>query len=176
MTDPESRLVAYRKAVTAGIRAALPELKTCDGIGGRFDLEEIESRSITSPAVLVGILAAPLKSEAQGTGRATLKVAAFVLTEGRSRDDTSWAIAEAIGALAVSKSTARWGLDHLALPSEVRIEPVISRRKRGVALVVVQWSQSLSEIGASVFDEKDVAYTELYIDGALAVDLAEDAT
>ena len=50
-----------RDAIVAAIKAALPDLYTCEAHGGRFDLNELTRWSRKAPAVLVAAVSVPAK-------------------------------------------------------------------------------------------------------------------
>ncbi|HOV03867.1 MAG TPA: hypothetical protein PLJ34_10575 [Hyphomicrobiales bacterium] len=158
------RINTYRAAVPATLRPLMPALKTCEAQLGRFDLDRLEKTSLRTPAVLVGILAAPLKVNANATSSVFIEVAAFAVTGGpeAKRDDAAWAIAEVIAATA--HSTQRWGLDDIGEIEKVKISPVLSSAlsDRGVSIVVVQWTQKLNGIGTAIL-EAGVLPPEVYI-------------
>lgn len=158
------RINAYRAAVPATLKGLMPELQTCEAQLGRFDLDRLEKTTLRTPAVLVGILAAPLKDNANATSSAFLEVAAFAVTRGAEakRDDAAWAIAETIAATA--RPTQRWGLSDIGELEKAKISPVLSSAlsERGVSIVVVQWTQKLNGIGDAIL-EAGVLPPEVYI-------------
>ena len=57
MSDPRADLLAALPDLIAErIKVTLPELKTCKGQAGRFDLEALKKKSIAAPAVLISNL------------------------------------------------------------------------------------------------------------------------
>lgn len=163
MSERQSRINEFRSAVVATIKKALPELRECETQFGRFNLDELETTSVRAPAVRVGILQGKLKSVASGQAEGTLSCAAFVVTDGKDRDDRAWVIAEAV---AVSlHSSQLFGLFKLGTPQTVSIQPVISAaiKSRGVSIIAVEWAQDLQQLGHNIFDANGVVPSELYI-------------
>lgn len=159
------RINTFRSAVIADIKAILPALRTIEPQFGRFDLDELERTSLRCPAVRVAVLHAKLADQASGQSEAALQCAAFVVTEGKDRDEQGWTIAEAIATRL--HSGQRWGLNRIGDPVKPVIQPVVSAsiRDRGVAIIAVEWSQTLRGLGENVFDDAGVALAELYVNG-----------
>ncbi len=163
MSAPQSRINQFRGAVVATIKKALPELRECESQFGRFNLDELETTSVRAPAVRVGILQAKLKPAASGHAEGTLTCAAFVITEGKDRDDSAWVMAEAV---AVSLHTSQmFGLVKLSTPQGVSIQPVISAaiKSRGISIIAVEWTQEIHQLGQGIFNDSGVVIPELYI-------------
>ncbi|ELT49066.1 hypothetical protein [Brucella intermedia] len=167
MTKRQSRINEFRAAVVETIKKALPELRECESQFGRFNLDELETTSIRPPAVRVGLLHGKLKHTGAGQAEGTMSCAAFVVTDGKDRDDTAWTIAEAV---AVSLHTSQlFGLVKLGAPQGVSIQPVISAaiKSRGVSIIAVEWTQALHQLGQNIFDQDGVVPSELYINDEL---------
>lgn len=163
------RIHPFASAAASVFHQALPDLATCEAIGGRFNLERLEERSLRVPAVLVGILKSPLKLEADGSVTVSANCAAFIVTEGREteRDAQAWTIAEALAALLGSART--WGVAGVGMVTNADIEPVISgqTRNKGVTLIAVTWTVPIRRIGTSLFDDDGHVPTDLYVNGVL---------
>lgn len=159
------RIEAFRNAVVARIKTIAPELRSVDAQFGRFNLDELERNIIRGPAVRVSILKAPLSGDAGGSLSAMLECAAFVVTEGKDRDDMAWTLAEAIATQLHSGQL--WGLTRLGAPTKAVIEPVVSGalKDRGVAVMAVLWSQELRTLGENIFDDAGILLQELYVNG-----------
>jgi hypothetical protein len=166
------RIEQFRMAVIAKIRQIAPELLTVEPQFGRFDLDELERTSIRCPAVRFAVLRSPLTQEANGQITADLACVAFVVTDGKQRDTAGWTIGEAIAA--TLHSSQMWGLTKIGAPHRLEMTPVISGalRDRGVAILAVEWRQSLRQLGEDIFDEAGVLLQELYVQGE-EIDLAE---
>jgi len=93
-----SRVDTFKQAVVAVIKTALPQLKECIAIGGRFNLDKLLESSFKPPAVYVSVLKSPVDIKPSGKISLGANCAAYVLTEGREkdRDLAAWVIAEAI--------------------------------------------------------------------------------
>lgn len=167
MSKRQSRINEFRAAVVETIRKALPELRECESQFGRFNLDELETTSVKAPAVRVGLLQGKLKHVASGQAEGTMSCAAFVVTEGKERDEQAWTIAEAV---AVSLHTSQlFGIVKLGAPQAVSIQPVISAsvKTRGISIIAVEWTQELKQLGQNIFDKDGVVPSELYINGEL---------
>ena len=167
-----SRINAYRAAVVATIRAAMPELKECKEQFGRFNLEDLDKSMIHCPAVRFAVLSVKLQPEPSAQPTAQLFCAAFVVTEGKERDEHGWAIAEAVAVTA--HSAQLFGLVKLGAPSAVAITPVITGvvKNRNVSIMAVEWRQELRELGAGIWDDEKHLLRELYFNDE-PVDLSE---
>jgi hypothetical protein len=170
MIVPVARINAYRDAVIAAIRQAMPKLMECSAQFGRFNLEELETNSIRAPAVRFGVLSAKVSPLPAGTSEALLNCAAFAVTEGRKRDEEAWAIAEAICVLL--RPAQLFGLTHVSGPADVAILPVVTGRlkQRAVSIIAIEWKQTLRQLGANIFDEAGCLVSDLYLTGELEAD------
>ena len=162
-----ARLNAFRAAVVAGFKAVMPELGSCAEQFGRFDLDELETNIVRTPAVRVAILSSTVKPIADGRAGADLNCAAFVVADGPDRDRQAWTIAEAI---ATQLHPAQlFGLTHLTAPSDVKAQPVMSTKTKMKAVVImaVEWKQQVRNLGETIFDESAHLLRELYINDEL---------
>jgi hypothetical protein len=159
------RINTFRNAVIAAIRATLPAARTIEPQFGRFDLDELGRTSFKAPAIRVAVLMGKVPATPSGQNEASLQCAAFVVTDGKDRDEAGWDMAEAIATLL--HSGQMWGLTKLSAPDRVSIQPVVSAsiRDRGVAIIAVEWSQAVRNLGANLFDEQGVLLEELYVNG-----------
>lgn len=162
-----ARLNDYRNAVVAKINEFIPLLASCEAQFGRFNLEELETNIIKTPAVRFAVLSANLSGEADAQASALMTCAAFIITEGRDRDETAWAIAEAIAV--ITNPPAMFGLVKLGAPTKRSIQPVASMKlkQRGVVVIAVEWTQELHHLGINIFDDERHMLTELYINDVL---------
>lgn len=163
MTEPQTRLNAFRHTVAATIAAGLPALESCEAQFARFDLDDLKRRSIRTPAVRVAILSVRFERSASGFD-ARLKCAAFIVHDGKGRDDKAWAMAEAI-ALQLGPRQL-WGIHKMQAPESVEISPLTSAtiERQGVTLIAVQWSQKLLGLDAAdLFAEEQWLIEELYV-------------
>lgn len=160
----EARINTFRSAVVGKIQAALPKA-TVENQFGRFNLDELETNSIRCPAVRVSVLSAKVAAMASGQAEAPLTCAAFVVTDGKGRDEAGWAMAEAIAVLA--HAGQMWGLVKLGAPTAVTITPIVSAeiRQRGTSIIAVEWRQELRQLGEGIFDADGSVIEGLYING-----------
>jgi len=165
-----TRINAFRVAVVEAIRAVMPDLRDCEEQFGRFVLEELERNIIKCPAVRFAVLRATLINEPSAEPTAELDCAAFVVTEGRTRDQSGWAIAEGIAVLL--HSSQLFGLTRLSAPRDARILPVVSGKlkARAVSVIAVEWKQELRNLGDGIWDDETHLLSELYVNDEL-VDL-----
>ena len=163
------RINTFRTAVINRFKTMMPAAKTVEAQFGRFDLDELERTMLRCPAVRVAALLGKVSPAASGQGEAELQCAAFIVTEGKDRDETGWTMAEAIATL--MHSGQLWGLTRLGAPDKVKIQPVVSAsiRDRGVAIIAVEWSQTLRSLGENIFDEAGVLLEELYVNGVQVI-------
>lgn len=163
------RLFSYRAAIASTIKAAMPDLKTCDALSSRFDLGELTSRSIRTPAVFIVLLRSPLKRAANGSLDADANVAVFCVTQGpeERREAEAFAIAEAVAILAGVKQL--WGLTRVGPCEALDFEQVHSTAldKKGVACIAVTFRQRVSSVGDGLFVDDAKVPTELYVNDEL---------
>lgn len=163
MKTPASRMNEFRAAVVQTIAEKMPDLKHCESQHGRFNLDDLETKSFHLPAVRVAILQAKFNAVSDGTSSALLNCAAYCITDGKERDEKSWAISEAIASFL--RPNEMFGLTGLQPPRLEKIEAVISGDigRRGVAITVVTWQQKIRHIGQSLFHpSQDVIWPQLY--------------
>lgn len=158
-----ARINAFRAAVVAVFKEAMPQLRECEAQFGRFDLDALERNMVRAPAVRVAVLRARPANQPSAEISADLSCAAFIVTEGPDRDTSAWTIAEAI---AVTLHSAQlFGLTRLGVPREVDIQPLlaIDIKRRGVAIIAVEWRQELRCLGDTIFDDEKHLLEELYV-------------
>lgn len=165
MTQPVARINEFRAAVVATYKATFGgELRSVEEQFGRFNLEELERNSIAAPALRFAVLESPLEQQGDGTFHAKLRVAAFLIAEGKAADSAAWALAEVA---ALKLPSQRWGIQRLQAPERATIQPVISGglKTRQVAVMAVEWRQTLVALGASVFDAAGVVIDGVLLNG-----------
>lgn len=162
-----SRINDYRQAVVDTIKAAMPELKSCEPQFGRFDIEALDREMIKTPAVRMAVLSATPSHNADGALAAELKCASFIITSGATRNETAWTMAEAISVLLTPKQM--FGILNMGKPEKLNIQPIVSgyAKKRGVAIIAVEWVQRLNAIGEGIFDKDGHVIEELYVNDEL---------
>ncbi|OKP69627.1 hypothetical protein BTE77_27965 [Ensifer adhaerens] len=163
-----TRINTYREAAIATFKSAMPELLECAPQFGRFNIEDLETSSVRAPGLRVGILSAKMKPAPAGNSEALLNCAAFAITEGKSRDEQAWALAESIAVLL--HPAQLFAMTHLSGPSEVAILPAITGKlkSKNVSIIAIEWKQTLRQLGLNLFDDTGEMYRDLYINGELA--------
>lgn len=162
-------LITLRDAIAAELAAAIPELKTCEGHGGRFDLQELRRVAAKAPAVFVACLGFG-DAEEEGDTTAELSWAAYVVTKdapGKPRDEAALAIAQA---LAVHIPGNRWGLDDAeGRPEGIRGQNLYSDRldKQGVAMWAISWRQRMN-LGGAVDSAELAAFVTFHAEHSMA--------
>jgi hypothetical protein len=160
-----ARINEYRLAVVSAFKLVLPRLGECVEQFGRFDLEALGTTMVKAPSVRVAVMDAKLSSTPKGEADAGLSCTAFIVTDGKQRDQEGWAIAEAIGVQL--HEGQRFGLGWIGGPSNVSILPIVSGqlKNKAVALTAVSWRQTLRRLGEGIFDDIGQLRPELYING-----------
>jgi hypothetical protein len=140
-------LAALPDLVAERIAAVLPALKTCRGMTGGFDLEELKRQQIAAPAVLVSRLAVTLRPTPSGPRRLwTVAMAAFVVTRdtaGLKRDTAAAAITQALLELVPD---ANWGEPGLGPAERVEARVLVGQGAREITahLSAVTWDQPVT--------------------------------
>lgn len=155
MTDtPADLLATLADVMAARIKLALPALRDCRGMAGRFDLDQLKSRGVASPAVLVSQLG--IRQDETVAAPHFLwaaRMVAFVVTRdelGLPRDTGAATIAQVLLRLIPDQV---WGLpDDLGAAREVAWEPLItsSSEKQALSLSAVTWTQPVALSGLPV--------------------------
>lgn len=152
-----SRILAYKDAVEAAFREALPESVHLFTHHGEFGEKELKAYLVKAPAVILAPIGIPSATVAGPNVMSTINYAAFVLTRSKPelpRGDAAMAITEAIlGFLpyATFGQSAR-------RPSDVEAANLYSGQidSQGMALWAIRWRQVL-ELAA----KDDCTYAEL---------------
>ncbi|MHA7881721.1 hypothetical protein [Nitratireductor rhodophyticola] len=167
MSNAAARINAFRAAVVTTVKTAMPALRQCEEQFGRFNLDDLETNIIPSPAVRIAVLKAGISDQAGGEVEANLSCAAFIITDGRERDAQAWTIAEAL--VVLLHSAQIWGLTKLGAPEKVEIQPLVTvkLKQRGAAIIAVEWTQRLRNLGEGIFDDEQHLLTELYVNDEL---------
>lgn len=165
MNQPVARINEFRTAVAATYKTSFGKaLRSVDEQFGRFNLEDLERISFAAPALRFAVLESPLEQQADGTFHAKLRVAAFLIAEGKGADAQVWALAEVAALLLPSQ---RWGLVKIQAPEKATIQPVISGglKNRQVSVMAVEWRQTLVALGSDVFDAAGVVIEGVLVNG-----------
>ncbi len=148
MSAPRPDLLSALPAIIAArIKLALPQLVSCEGIAGRFDVEALKRYGVSAPAVLVSFLGlSPAASLAGPVHTFDAEFAGFVVTKevlGLPRD---MAAANICAALARLIPRHRWGMADVDSARDVRVIPILTAvtNGQGVSLWSVVWKQALS--------------------------------
>jgi phage gp37-like protein len=152
---------AAREAIVAAVDAALPELRTCQSHGGRFDRGELQRLSRRAPAVLVAVLGIPGLDDGAGAGRAAVRWGAYVLTRDTPAVRRDVAVLDYAEALMRLVRGNRWALGSAQRPRRIGADNLYSGEldKHGIALWAVTWEQ---EIAFAPRDLADLADWTLY--------------
>lgn len=161
-----------QKAQVAAIKTLLPELKTCEEHGGRFDLSELAGLSAKTPALFVACLSIKGVSEnGDETVALNNQFAAFIVTtdkKGLTRSAAGKNIAEALSGWLPNQ---RFDLQGVGVPKSISASNLYSgkARSKAVALWAVTWQQEL-DVGESAFPD-GVLPENLYVGGELQEEL-----
>lgn len=144
MTVSTDLLSTLNDTIAATIMTWLPQLATCKGMAGRFDVDALTRDGIKAPAVLVSRLGAR-----QGRGTAgpqpefMLDMAAFIVTKDTLGLQRDAAAANICQVLLTRIPNRTWGLDDLGEAREVEEQSLISSDTKGkaVSLWAVTWLQ-----------------------------------
>lgn len=139
-------LAALPGLVATRIHAALPGLRTAEGMVGGFDLDELKRAAIVTPAVLVTVLGVrQAGSEAGPRHRWAVSMAAFVVTKdamGLRRDTAAQVITQSLLGLIPE---ANWLEPGVGPAREIEARIIVGRAAREIAthLSAVSWTQPL---------------------------------
>lgn len=166
---PQVALSPFLTAIIARINERLPDLKTCELHGGRFNIEELKRLGRQAPAVFLSALAAPTNT-AVGDGRRniTLQLTAFVLAAERPGLCRDVAALNLVEALLMMLPQQTWGLSaddvRCGFPDRVSAQNLYSGSLDKVrsALWGVSWRQSVY-IGEDVWAGGPVLAKALYV-------------
>lgn len=159
------RINAFRTAVVAVLKATVPDVVSVEPQFGRFNLDELERTSIKCPTIRVAVLTAKVPPAASGQQTGALSCAAFIVTDGKDRDEKAWLLAEAVATKL--HAGQMWGLIKLSTPEKPSIQPVISAsvKDRGVVIIAVEWNQDIRQLGENLFDAQGRLLEELWVNG-----------
>lgn len=172
MTAPrEDLLAALPDLVAERIEDHMPRLKTCEGMLGGFDLDELKRSGLASPAVLVSRLGVrPRDTLAGPHRRVTLAMAAFVVTRDEMGLKRDTALSNITSALLNLVPDECWGLAGVGEAERVEERVLINRaaRQATASLAVVTWDQPVT---LAALPEGTVLRPELYLGGDLEGDI-----
>ncbi|KAF0676739.1 hypothetical protein [Profundibacterium mesophilum] len=142
MTD--DLLTRLPAAIAQRYKAALPGLRECRAISGRFDVERLRSESVLAPAVLVSVLGLDEDAALAGPHRTvTLQMAAFVITRDRlglSADAAAAAITHTISRITLAQT---WGQPDCGAAEGLSARALVAQgyRQTKAALWALAWRQ-----------------------------------
>ena len=132
-------------AIAARLHQLLPGLRQCEGMEGRFDLDELKSVTARAPAVLVARLGSSMPRPLAGPRwHYDLRMAAFVVTKDALGDPKRDLAAAAIcQELLIRIPGTTWGLADCGTARDVADQSLSgsSLKARGIALWAVTWTQ-----------------------------------
>lgn len=149
---PQALLSALPTAIALAIKTALPDLRDCKAIAGRFNLDDLKDQSIAAPAVLVSLIKWGQASGRSGQTQYRAQIVAFIVTKdtmGLQRDVAAVNIAQAVTAL-VDGNT--WGLEACGPAEAIGFETLVTAaaRKLASSLAVVTWTQPFVLTGEAI--------------------------
>jgi|GEM_PF-2663692 len=159
---PQTRLNALREAVKKVIKETIPALASVESQFGRLGLEEMARLMVRPPSVRVAIISADFTPALDARLEAEVTLAAFIVTEGKNRDEQAWDIAEAICCLI--RGNQLWGLTKISAPiGPARAAPLISAvdGQKGFSVSGIEWKHKLLGLGEGLYDEEGRALIEL---------------
>lgn len=167
-------LASLPGAIAAELRELLPGLRQCEGMEGRFDLDELKTVTARAPAVLVARLGASMPRPLAGPHwHYHLRMAAFVVTKDTldlRRDLAAGAICQA---LLRRIPGATWGLAACGDARDVADQSLsgAALKAKGIALWAVTWTQPV--VLADLPEDVPVAL-ELYVGQAPEIGAAHE--
>lgn len=158
----------YLDAVVVAIKAALPELASCETHPGRFTQQELHLFATQTPAVRVALLSVPsVEMRPDRTRYLTLTLAAYVATINRPqlrRDVAAQNIVQALALLIPDNAFISTGTGTGAEAFRAENLYAGGEESKGCTIWACTWTQGLC-VGEDVFgpDENFVVPTELYL-------------
>lgn len=147
-TAPRDDLLAeLPNLIASQISAALPELQTCAGMLGGFDIEELKRQGLKAPAVLVSRLGVTHTTGFAGPHRrVAVAMAAFVVTRDQLGLKREIALGNISSTLLRMVPDNCWGLAGVGPADQVAERVLVNREARSVtaALSAVTWNQMVT--------------------------------
>ena len=159
MSDPRADLLAaLPDLIAARIKLTLPELKTCKGQAGRFDLEALKKKSIAAPAVLISNLGFAQGEAFSGPSPSfLLELAAYVITKDTitlPRDQAAATICQTLARLIPERI---WGERDLGPARDLRGIPLLTAASdQAVSLWAITWRQPITLTGAPLTEPQPI--------------------
>lgn len=170
----ETLLADLPQTICNHIEPLLPDLKKCEPIEGKFNLEELKKQSLPREAVLVSNLGAKEGQDYSGPAHSfDFQMAAYVVTKdglGKPRDIRAATIFQILLQLIPGKD---WGEEAYGAARNVRLQPLVSVKAKssGVSLWAVTWLQPVS-----LFEPEAAPLgVELYVAQAPEIGAAHEA-
>lgn len=136
------KLLEYRAAVIAHIKAQVPTLRSVDKHGGIFTRDSLKRHSVKSPAARIAVFGIN-KMERNNAGQfvGPISVSCYVICKGKNALDDCIDYAETI---AGEVDTETFGLDNCAAAMIENIDVLHSEDADGIALAAVGWTQEIT--------------------------------
>lgn len=148
MSDPRPDLLAALPGlIAARIHILLPGLRQCEGMAGRFDLDELKTVQARAPAVLVSRLGSTMPRPLAGPHYIyALRMAAFVVTRDALDLQRDLAAASICQALLQRIPDAAWGLGGVGPATDVADQSLsgAALKAKGISLWAVSWTQPVT--------------------------------
>lgn len=147
------------------IHMRLPELRTCKGGLGGFDVAELKRQGLAAPAVLVSRLGvSPVAGYAGPHRRVAVAMAAFVVTRDQMGLKREIALSNISSTLLQLVPDACWGLSGVGPAEQVEERVLVNREARDItaALAAITWRQMVT---LAPLPDADVIPIELYATG-----------
>lgn len=174
MTNDTAQISNIEKMKISAVdqfKSVLPNLRTCEAIAGRFNLETLIETSFQAPALFIGVLKSPIKIGANEQHSLLADCAAYIVTDGKApdRDKKAWIIAEAIAQTLASSSS--WKPKDIGAATKIVIEPVLSAKinRKNITLIAVTWDCEIKRIGTNIFEDDGTVFTDLYVNNDLVI-------
>lgn len=158
------------KAIVPKLKELLPELRTCDVHGGRFDLAELAALSANTPSAFVSFLNIKRVDEnGDGTVALTCLFSIYFVTTNKKALDRATAGRNLAEAACAWLPNNRFGLQGIGAPESITAANLFDGKARNnaVALWAVAWEQKV-QAGTSDFVD-GVLPENLYIQEELQV-------
>lgn len=180
MAEPASvTLMTFLKAVIAGFKGHLPDLKHCDLHGGRFDAQELKRLSKQAPAIYLAALAVPANtSSGDGRRHVELQLTAFVVAKDQPRLPRDQAVLNLVESLMLIIPDNLWALTGVcSFPKQINARNLYSGTldSTRTALWGVSWRQAVN-LGDNLWDAAGVLPKEVYagVDPEVGSDYKDD--
>ncbi|CAA0129474.1 Uncharacterised protein [Starkeya nomas] len=153
--------------IVAGL-GSLPDVKSCEAFGGRFDMAALARFGAAAPAIRVAVLGVD-KINWIDTGQldGVVEVGAFIVTRDERGKPRDLAVLGHVHNVLVKVHAERWGLPLVQAGRPARCENLYSGavQSAGLALWGVRWTMKL-RMGANAYAQNLSASVEIWSDGA----------